>query len=116
MGLHNQLPAPAEVGGGEWTFDKAWRYFNAHVSSSPGVARFEVLRCFGWPGQAPAYKIGQRRWLDLREQVRKAQGSSFDLKEFHRAALDLGSVGLDVLSDAVLAAMGVTASGSGRAD
>ena len=106
MGLHNQLPAPAEVGGGEWTFDKAWRYFNAHVSSSPGVARFEVLRYFGWPGQAPAYKIGQRRWLDLREQVRKAQGSAFDLKEFHRTALDVGSVGLDVLSDAVQASLG----------
>ncbi len=34
--------------------------------------------------------------------ARTEQGDAFDLKTFHRSALDLGSVGLDVLRSAVL--------------
>lgn len=102
IGLHCGLEAPDEVGGGEWTFEKAWDYFNRHVSMEEGLARFEVLRYFGWPGQAPSYKLGQRCWLELRGAVQQRQGADFDLKAFHARALDLGSVGLDVLREAVL--------------
>jgi len=42
IGAHCGFPAPAEVGGGDWTFDKALAYFNAHAASDPDVARFEV--------------------------------------------------------------------------
>ncbi|HEX2855992.1 MAG TPA: DUF885 domain-containing protein [Propionibacteriaceae bacterium] len=105
IGVHCGFEAPEEVGGGEWTFDKAWDFFNAHVAMSEGQARFEVNRYFGWPGQAPAYKIGQRLWLGLREEVRDALGDAFDLKQFHRTALDIGAVGLDVLRAAVLDAL-----------
>lgn len=105
LGVHCGLPAPDEVGGGEWTYEKAWDYFNRHVSMEPGTARFEVNRYFGWPGQAPSYKLGQRMWLDLRAEVQQALGDDFDLKTFHRTALDIGSVGLDVLRDAVLKAL-----------
>jgi uncharacterized protein (DUF885 family) len=34
--------------------------------------------------------------------VREREGDGFDLKAFHRRALDIGSVGLDVLRKAVL--------------
>jgi uncharacterized protein (DUF885 family) len=33
--------------------------------------------------------------------VRARKGSAFDLKEFHRSALDLGSIGLDPLRQAL---------------
>jgi uncharacterized protein (DUF885 family) len=66
------------------------------------VLRFELDRYLGWPGQAISYKVGERAWLDLREQARARAGSDFDLRDFHRRALDLGSVGLDVLRSAVL--------------
>ena len=52
--------------------------------------------------QAPSYKLGERLWLQLREEARAAEGDGFDLKAFHRRALGIGSVGLDVLRDAVL--------------
>ncbi|HEY8791168.1 MAG TPA: DUF885 family protein, partial [Actinopolymorphaceae bacterium] len=32
--------------------------------------------------------------LDVRDEARRAQGADFDLKTFHRRALDLGSIGL----------------------
>jgi uncharacterized protein (DUF885 family) len=102
IGLHNGLPAPAEVGGGEWTYDKAWAFLSAHANMAEGFLRFELDRYLGWPGQAPAYKIGERHWLQLREEARAREGAAFDLKAFHRRALDIGSVGLDVLRSAVL--------------
>lgn len=104
LGVHCGLAAPASVGGGEWTFEKAWRFFNDYVSMPEGNARFEVLRYFGWPGQAPSYRIGEQCWLDLRERVRALQGDAFSLPKFHSVALSLGTMGLDTLSDAVLAA------------
>jgi uncharacterized protein (DUF885 family) len=106
IGLHCGFTAPDEVGGGDWTWDKAWTYFNNHVQMEEGQARFEVLRYFGRPGQAPAYKIGQRTWLDLRAELRRRQGAAFQLKDFHARALNLGSVGLDTLREALLPASG----------
>jgi uncharacterized protein (DUF885 family) len=103
IGVHCGLPAPAEVGGGRWDAGKAWDYLRAHTRMPNEQLRFELERYLGWPGQAPAYKIGERVWLGLREQVRDRQGSDFDLRRFHRTCLDLGSVGLDVLVSAVLA-------------
>jgi uncharacterized protein (DUF885 family) len=102
VGIHCELPAPAEVGGGRWTYDKAWEFFSAHVHMNEGFRRFELARYLGWPGQAPSYKIGERSWLQLRDEVRAREGDAFDLKAFHRRALDIGSVGLDVLRAAVL--------------
>jgi uncharacterized protein (DUF885 family) len=66
------------------------------------MLRFELDRYLGWPGQAPSYKIGERLWLELRAEASRREGAAFDLRAFHRRALDLGSVGLDVLRDAVL--------------
>jgi uncharacterized protein (DUF885 family) len=90
------------VGGGAWTYDKAWTFLSAHANMAEGFLRFELDRYLGWPGQAPSYKIGERLWLGLREEARRREGDAFDLKAFHRRALDLGSVGLDVLRAAVL--------------
>jgi uncharacterized protein (DUF885 family) len=67
------------------------------------VKRFELDRYLGWPGQAPSYKVGERLWLSLREEVREREGDRFDLAAFHRRALDVGSVGLDVLAEALRA-------------
>ena len=102
IGIHCGFAAPAEVGGGAWDYDKAWQFLAAHASTAEGVRRFELDRYLGWPGQAPSYKVGERMWLQLREDARAKQGDAFDLKAFHRTALDIGSVGLDVLRSAVL--------------
>ncbi|MBU9943463.1 MAG: DUF885 domain-containing protein, partial [Dermatophilaceae bacterium] len=102
IGVHCELPAPDEVGGGDWTYDKAWAYLTAHAFESEAMLRFELTRYLGWPGQAPSYKVGQRLWLELRDEVRTIEGDAFSLKDFHKRALDVGSVGLDVLRDAVL--------------
>ena len=102
IGVHCGFDAPEEVGGGAWTYDKAWQFLNAHADMAEGFLRFELDRYLGWPGQAPAYKIGERLWMQLREEISTREGDAFDLKAFHRRALDIGGVGLDTLREALL--------------
>jgi len=102
VGIHCGLPAPAEVGGGAWTYEKAWTYLRSVSGWHEGGLRFELDRYLGWPGQAPAYKVGERLWTSVRAEVERREGPGFDVVSFHRRALDLGSVGLDVLRDALV--------------
>jgi len=89
-------------GSGIWDWDYALEFMGQNVNMSPEFVRFEVNRYFGWPGQAPAYKVGQRIWEQLRDSYRAAEGASFDIRDFHRKALDIGGVGLDTLRAAML--------------
>jgi uncharacterized protein (DUF885 family) len=98
IGVHLGKPMP---GGGAWTFESALQFLGEHVNMNAPFVRFEVERYFGWPGQAPAYKVGQRVWEDLRDEIAAREGAAFDLKEFHRRALSLGGCGLDTLRTAV---------------
>jgi len=102
IGLHCGFEAPADLGGGEWSYDKAWAFLTEHANMDESFLRFELDRYLGWPGQAPSYKVGERLWMDLRRQLEERDGDDFDLKAFHRRALDIGSVGLDVLREAIL--------------
>ena len=102
IGVHCELSAPESVGGGSWDYDKAWQFLSAHCRSAEGFRRYELDRYLGWPGQAPSYQLGKRLWLQLRDEARRRDGDTFDLPAFHRRALDIGSVGLDVLRTAVL--------------
>ena len=102
IGMHLQLPIPAGNPfvfhpGESWTADLVLEFMRAHSRIDDATLRFEVNRYLGWPGQAPSYKVGERLWLRARDEARARQGDDFDLRTFHRQALDLGSVGLDPL-------------------
>jgi uncharacterized protein (DUF885 family) len=100
IGVH--LGKPNLAGTGPWTAEDALAFMRANVNMNDSFVRFEVNRYLGWPGQAPSYKVGQRIWEQLRDQVKAREGSSFDIKAFHQRALDLGGVGLDTLKSALL--------------
>jgi uncharacterized protein (DUF885 family) len=102
IGVHCGFEAPAELGGGAWDYEKAWQFLTSHARMAEGFLRYELDRYLGWPGQAPSYKVGERLWLQLRDETRAREQDAFELKAFHRRALDIGSVGLDVLRRAVL--------------
>ena len=89
-------------GSGDWDFDYALAFFRSNYHETDATTLFEVNRYFGWPGQAPSYKVGQRIWEQLRDQRKARDKKSFDIKEFHREALALGGVGLDTLRSALL--------------
>jgi uncharacterized protein (DUF885 family) len=104
IGVHLGLPFPDRFGGGTWNAENAWEFLRANVTMPEPVLRFELNRYLGWPGQAPAYKVGQRLWEQVRDDdaaAARSRGEAFDLRSFHARALDLGSVGLDVLRGAL---------------
>ncbi len=104
IGVHCRKPAPEQWGGGTWDAAKAWDCFKANVNMDESFLRFELNRYLGWPGQAPSYKIGQRLWETYRAEAEagaRAAGTEFSLVDFHSRALNLGSVPLSVLPQAL---------------
>ena len=89
-------------GKGKWDFEYALDFMGSNVNMSKEFVNFEVHRYFGWPAQAPSYKIGQRIWEQIRDEYASRKGAAFDIKEFHREALNLGGLGLDTLRAALL--------------
>jgi uncharacterized protein (DUF885 family) len=99
IGVHLEKTLPD--GSGPWTGDYAFGFLGENVNMSPEFVRFEVNRYLGWPGQAPSYKVGQRIWEQLRDEAAAREGGDFDIKAFHKRALDIGGVGLDTLKAAL---------------
>ncbi len=96
IGVHLDLPRPD---GSRWTFENACELMGGLARREPGRVRAEVIRYFGWPGQAISYKLGERGWLAARQAAARRPG--FDLKGWHTAALALGPIGLAGLADAL---------------
>lgn len=93
IGLHLRLPMPSGDGA-PWTRAAPLELLRDRCHQGP-YASAELGRYLGRPGQALAYKAGERVWL--------AGRSSFlgDRRAFHRPALELGSLGLDQLTAAL---------------
>lgn len=100
IGVHLGKPRPD--GGPAWDADYALDFMRRNVNMSDEFVQFEVNRYLGWPGQAPSYKVGQRIWEQVRDAYESQHGDAFDIKGFHKRALDLGGVGLDTLRTALL--------------
>jgi uncharacterized protein (DUF885 family) len=106
IGMHLELEIPRDNPfgfhpGERWTPELGWEFMRAHCRIPDENLRFELNRYLGWPGQAPSYKVGERIWLQARDDAKARKGAGFDLKEFHREALNLGSLGLDPLRSAL---------------
>ena len=84
-----------------WTRQQAIDFMNAHAPVSRDEIVVEVDRYIGMPGQALAYKVGQREILRLRDEARGALGSTFDIKAFHDIVLGGATISLRVLRDRV---------------
>jgi uncharacterized protein (DUF885 family) len=106
IGMHLQLEIPKINPwhfrpGERWTPDAGFEFMRENCSTDEPTLRFELDRYLGWPGQAPSYKVGERIWLEAREDARRRHGAAFDLRKFHADALNLGPLGLDPLRAAL---------------
>jgi uncharacterized protein (DUF885 family) len=84
-----------------WSRERAMDYFKQNTLLSDLDIQKEVERYITNPGQATSYKVGQLKILELREKARTQLGARFDIRDFHAAVLDNGSLPLDVLEEQV---------------
>jgi uncharacterized protein (DUF885 family) len=106
IGMHLELKIPEgnpfKFHPGEtWNAELGFEFLRQHCLMETEFLRAELNRYLGWPGQAPSYKVGERIWLQARDEAKQRKGADFDLKTFHRDALGLGSLGLDPLRTAL---------------
>jgi uncharacterized protein (DUF885 family) len=80
-----------------WSREQMVSYFREHSSADEPDIQAETDRYIAWPGQALAYKLGQLKFLELRERAKQKLGTKFDIRAFHDQMLNGGALPLDVL-------------------
>jgi uncharacterized protein (DUF885 family) len=80
-----------------WDRQQAIDYMLANSSMAESDVIAEVERYIVIPGQALAYKVGQRVIRELREEAEAELGEAFDVRAFHRQVLVDGALPMGVL-------------------
>jgi uncharacterized protein (DUF885 family) len=96
IGLHLKYK---DSNGNQWNHISASMFLQEYALLKSDYAKSEVRRYISWSGQAITYKLGERVWLEARENAKLRLGDKFDLKKFHMYALKLGPMGLDMLKE-----------------
>jgi uncharacterized protein (DUF885 family) len=84
-----------------WSRDQAVDFMASNTPVSREEVEIEIDRYIAWPGQALAYKLGQREIRRLRDKAEAGLGDRFDIKGFHDTVLGSASVSLPVLASLV---------------
>ena len=84
-----------------WTRKQAQDYLRDNTALSNHEIETEVDRYISWPGQALSYYMGELAFLDARAKAEKALGAKFNIRAFHDAVLEIGSVPLAVIDERV---------------
>lgn len=84
-----------------WSREKALAYFQEHLPKSKLETEVEVDRYIVWPGQALAYKMGQLKFLELRNKAENELKESFNIRKFHDQVLGYGAIPLNILDQQI---------------
>jgi uncharacterized protein (DUF885 family) len=80
-----------------WSREQAVDFLVDNTAVDRSEAEVEIDRYVGWPGQALAYRLGQREIFRLRDKARAELGDRFDIKGFHDTVLTSGPVTMSIL-------------------
>jgi uncharacterized protein (DUF885 family) len=80
-----------------WSRERAIAWFAEHSVSPRHEIVVEVDRYLVLPGQALAYKVGERKLAGLRAWASESLGTAFDIRAFHDELLAHGALPLEVL-------------------
>jgi uncharacterized protein (DUF885 family) len=84
-----------------WSQEEAVRFMLDNTAMGDHDARTEVTRYITWPGQACAYKVGERFIRNMKTFAETELKEKFDPRDFYDAVLLSGAVPLDVLRERV---------------
>ena len=80
-----------------WSRQRAIDFMASNTALSLHNVTTEIDRYITWPAQALSYKLGELTIKRLRAKAESELGADFDIREFHDAILENGSVPLDIL-------------------
>ena len=80
-----------------WTREQAQQFLHDNTALADHEIETEVDRYIAWPGQALSYYLGEMSIEKSRAKAEHALGPKFNVRAFHDAILELGSVPLPVL-------------------
>lgn len=80
-----------------WSRERAIDFMASNTALSLHNVKTEIDRYITWPAQALSYKLGELTIKRLRAKAESELGADFDIREFHDAILENGSVPLDIL-------------------
>lgn len=80
-----------------WTREQAQQYLHDNTALSDHEIETEVDRYISWPGQALSYYLGELSIQKERARAQAVLGRRFNIRAFHDAVLETGSVPLPVL-------------------
>jgi uncharacterized protein (DUF885 family) len=80
-----------------WTAEQTATYLKQAGRFTDADIDSLIFRMAAWPAQLTAYDTGALEFVRLRRQAEQALGDRFDLREFHRAVLENGTVTLPML-------------------
>ncbi len=80
-----------------WSRERAMEFMANNTALSLHNVKTEIDRYITWPAQALSYKLGELTIKRLRSEAEQQLGDKFDIREFHDAVLENGSVPLKVL-------------------
>ena len=80
-----------------WSREQAIQFFKDNTGKTDQDITVEVDRYIVWPGQALAYKLGQLKIRELRAEAERRLGPKFNIRAFHDAVLEQGTVPLSIL-------------------
>jgi uncharacterized protein (DUF885 family) len=81
-----------------WTRQQVLDYMYANSAVVEARAVAEAERFMAIPGQALAYKVGQLKIREIRENAEARLGDDFDIKDFHTQVLRDGAMPLSMLA------------------
>jgi uncharacterized protein (DUF885 family) len=80
-----------------WSREQVVEFMRRSGAVDEPTIQSETDRYIAWPAQALSYKLGQLKFLELRERAQKELGPKFDIRKFHDEMLDGGTLPLDLL-------------------
>ena len=84
-----------------WSRDEALQFMLTNTAMGKHDAATEVDRYLTWPGQATAYKTGERFLHKLKTRAQTELADMFDPRDFYDVVLQCGAVPLETLEELV---------------
>ncbi|MBM3925241.1 MAG: DUF885 domain-containing protein [SAR202 cluster bacterium] len=87
---------------GQWSFETCEAFYKEHVNFTPAAARTETVRDAIIPGVGMMYLLGIDGIKNLRRDMQRKEGASFNLQSFHDRLLAYGSIPVPLIAEAML--------------